>query len=1189
MKKIILISICLLPLGLMALSPETGDPRGLTVTSTLTVSPSANPEAICVGESVTLSANASGGGGPASYTFTWVADEVTFSSDSVTEATPSVTTIYTVTVNDGIQTASGTITVTVNPLPNEPSQPNNPTECEDDPIQTLTATASVPSGDTIIWYETQTGGNSVANPTWSTVGTKIYYAEAKTLATGCRSSSRTPVTLTINAAPAAPEGSDQTTCEQNPIQPLVAQATPPPGANVVWYDSPTGGNYVPNPSLNQVGNTTFYAESADNITNCRSFTRTPVVLTINPAPSPPTVTNASQTSCEQNPIQPLVPQATPPPGAIVEWFDSPTGGNYVPNPSLNQVGNTTFYAESKNITTLCRSLTRVAVNLTMHPAPAPPISGGDQEECEISGNQTLTATATVPSGIEIFWYSQPIGGNTVNPVLSQPGTETYWAEAISQDNCSSLSRTQVTLTIHSAPATPISGGDQTECATIPIQTLTATASSAGETQVVWYNAETGGSIVENPVLNSIGSITYYAEARTISTDCPSLQRTSVTLTINPLPQVNAGPNQSTPYNGSVTFTNATAIGGSGNLTYSWTPADKLVDPDILKATTKQLTTSTFFTLEATDENGCKQSSSVLVTVTGGPLSVSATANPTSICKGSFSVLNAIPNGGSGNYTYNWTSIPPGFTSELQNVIVSPESTTFYSVQVTDGISAPETGNVTVVVNQLPTVNAGTDKTIEYGSNITLNEALASGAQPLTYEWTPADKLENHTVMIPTTVLLYQSVNFTMKVTDGNGCVNTDVVRINITGGPLNVTAGANPSRFCLGQSTELSSNPTGGSGDYTYTWSSVPPDLTSNVQNPVFQPDSIGEYTITVDVAAGGQNKKASFKIMVDPLPDISCPQYEAVCEGSSPFDFTNLDGDVQYNNETITSFTPEFAGLYSFVLTKTNEVGCSNSCNFTITVKSLPQLSIVGPDNACANSISEYTLTDYTGEYDLVINNGEQLFFDQGRLLVKWGNNSGAAGKITLKASADDCETEIEKIVILEGEAIDPPKIVSKPIVNPVVLICNMYGHNTDGTTYQWYKNNVEIPGETQQFYYPGRPLNASDKYYAMITHNGCSVKSEESDLKIMEVDDDKLSLFSIYPNPAGNEFFVILHPDLYRQGDLFPVSVNDLSGRQLIIGQVSAEQDVVSVSGLPDGMYLVSLFANGAQYFQRLIILKK
>src|SRR5690606_7598670 len=80
------------------------------------------------------------------------------------------------------------------------------------------------------------------------------------------------------------------------------------------------------------------------------------------------------------------------------------------------------------------------------------------------------------------------------------------------------------------PEAPESGGDQLVCASTPIQTLTATAVVPTGSSITWYDAPTGGNIVANPELNTIGSIIYYAE--TDNGSCVSKTRTAVELVIN---------------------------------------------------------------------------------------------------------------------------------------------------------------------------------------------------------------------------------------------------------------------------------------------------------------------------------------------------------------------------------------------------------------------------------------------------------------------------------------------------------------------------------------------------------------------------------------------------------------------------------------------------------------------------------
>ncbi|MBW2938865.1 hypothetical protein KXJ69_12150, partial [Aureisphaera sp. CAU 1614] len=191
--------------------------------------------------------------------------------------------------------------------PSAPVSGGDQTECEENPIQTLTATATVPAGQTITWYDAATGGNVVANPIWNQLGSITYWAEATVTIGGCSSLTRTAVTLTINPAADAPISTgDITECEEDPIQTLDANdaITPIAGQSVVWYDAATGGNVVANPILNTVGTVTYWAEGVVDQTNCSSLTRTAVTLTINPAADAP-ISTGDITECEEDPIQTL--------------------------------------------------------------------------------------------------------------------------------------------------------------------------------------------------------------------------------------------------------------------------------------------------------------------------------------------------------------------------------------------------------------------------------------------------------------------------------------------------------------------------------------------------------------------------------------------------------------------------------------------------------------------------------------------------------------------------------------------------------------------------------------------------------------------------------------------------------------------------------------------------------------------
>ncbi|HZK07661.1 MAG TPA: hypothetical protein VFC92_05625 [Bacteroidales bacterium] len=89
----------------------------------------------------------------------------------------------------------------------------------------------------------------------------------------------------------------------------------------------------------------------------------------------------------------------------------------------------------------------------------------------------------------------------------------------------------------------------------------------------------------------------------------------------------------------------------------------------------------------------------------------ASATPNPLCLGDATQLNAnIFINGSGNYSYTWTSDPPGFSSSLPNPVDTPEANTNYHLAVWDGQTLSE-HTLPVKVNENPVTWAGNDQSI----------------------------------------------------------------------------------------------------------------------------------------------------------------------------------------------------------------------------------------------------------------------------------------------------------------------------------------------------------------------------------------------------------------------------------------------------------------------------------------------
>ena len=179
--------------------------------------------------------------------------------------------------------------------------------------------------------------------------------------------------------------------------------------------------------------------------------------------------------------------------------------------------------------------------------------------------------------------------------------------------------------------------------------------------------------------------------------CTTADTVMVSLGTQPTVTATATPAQVCPY--AATQLNAVAS-GTGPYTYLWSslPAGFTSTLQSPIATPGVATTYSVIITSGT----CNATNSVPVGILPPP-TVTATASPQEICANSTSQLYAVPSG-TANYTYYWSSLPAGFTSSLQNPVVSPSTSTLYMVSINaDGCQAGD--SVTVTVDALPATPA----------------------------------------------------------------------------------------------------------------------------------------------------------------------------------------------------------------------------------------------------------------------------------------------------------------------------------------------------------------------------------------------------------------------------------------------------------------------------------------------------
>ncbi len=345
------------------------------------------------------------------------------------------------------------------------------------------------------------------------------------------------------------------------------------------------------------------------------------------------------------------------------------------------------------------------------------------------------------------------------------------------------------------------------------------------------------------------------------------------------PVADAGEDQTINY-GTSTVLTGNASGGSGSSSYHWEPDTLLVDPDVQQPTTVNLITNTAFYLTVTDNNsGCTGEDTVLVTIEGGPLGINVTANSESVCNGQQVALFSNAGGGSGSYTYLWTSDPEGFNSTLPDPVDYPTQTTTYFLDVFDGFTHSN-GQVTIVVHELPVADAGDDQIINPGTPATLHGNGTGGNGSYTYHWEPASYLINNEIQNPDTKPLYNPTLFSLWVTDDFGCVsNQDDVLVNPAGDALNSVIYASPQKICQGGSTIISASASGGGGSFTYQWSSKPEGFTSTNSSFTASPQVNTTYYLLLKDLYNNEYED-SIEVTVYPLPLINL-----IPEGIIPID----------------------------------------------------------------------------------------------------------------------------------------------------------------------------------------------------------------------------------------------------------------------------------------------------------------
>lgn len=890
---------------------------------TLTTS---NDTTICLGDCANLSAS-----GATSYAW----EPATTLNDSTLSnptACPTVTETYFVYGATGICRDTAQITVTISAV-TVVNAGLDVAICFGDTTQLNASGATV-----YLWTPSDSITDiNIANP-FVYPSTTTTYIVTGTDGLGCPDTDS--VIITVNPLPTVDAGEDLWVCPGDNIQINGSGSDSP-----VW--SPIIGLSDPNiftPNLTPL-DTTEYILTVTDINLCTLTDTMTVFVNANV----PTDAGNDTIICSGDSVL-IGGNPTAIGGTTYAW--SPAGvivDPSVANPIVFPNVTTTFYVTTTNDT--CTGIDSVIVNVNVSPT----INAGNDIQICIGDSAQLLATG----GASYLWTpSSTLTNDTIdNPIAFPTDTTEYIVSAIDINGCTNSDT--VSVIVNPLPSAN-AGNDITICSG-DTTTLTATGG-------LTYNWSPTDSL-SNPINNTTQAFpiitTEYIVTITDTNGC--LQFDSVVVTVNALPNVGAG------LDASICIGDSTQLNAVGGNTYIWTPTTDLSNPNIFNPWASP-TANTNYIVETTDVNNCSSTDTVLITVnllpiisagndvticagdsaqlsaTGGtsylwipPLTLTndAIANPFAFpvnttdyvvsgtdvngCINTDTVsvnVNPLPpaNAGSdiaicfgdtttltatGGQTYSWS--PQDSLSNPNNAITLayPSLTTEYIVSVTDINGCIQSDSVVITVNGLPDISAGLDVAICIGDSTQLN---AIGGD--TYVWTPTIDLSNPNIANPWASSV-ATTNYSVLVTDANGCTDTDTVLVTVNNLP-SINAG-NDTQICIGDSTLL--NVTGGD---TYLWTPENGLSSDTSSSPLVIIQDTTEY-IVFGTDGNGCINSDTVTIVVNPLPIANAGNDANICTGDATqltatggtnytwLNGTFLDNDAIFNPIATPDTTMEF------------------------------------------------------------------------------------------------------------------------------------------------------------------------------------------------------------------------------------------------------------------------------------------
>ena len=326
--------------------------------------------------------------------------------------------------------------------------------------------------------------------------------------------------------------------------------------------------------------------------------------------------------------------------------------------------------------------------------------------------------------------------------------------------------------------------------------------------------------------------------------------------------------------------------------------------------------------------------------------------------GSNGEIDITTNGGSSPYTFFWSN---GESTED----ISGLSAGIYSITVSDANGCVEVESIEVAEPQFPiSINSSTVNISCYGyNNGSILTNVAGGTSPYSFNWTGGSTQG--------VISGLQYGNYTVIVTDANGCTNSETIEI--TQPNALILTIQNTTVLCNGDSTGSAwVDAQEGTPSYTYQWSGG------------YNTDSIeyltaGNYAVTVidangctETAITTVSESATLVLNLNPL-DVSCfgnsdgEITSNTTGGTLPYSYSWQNGE---SNSSLSSLAP---GLYTLTVTDANACTVTGEAQITEpTALAFNTIITHATFNGASNGTIDLVPSGGTTPYSFTWSNGE-------------------------------------------------------------------------------------------------------------------------------------------------------------------------------------------------------------------------